>query len=127
MFEMPEAEPTWSGGTEDVEPDEAGPFEIPRPTAITTIGSTNAAYAHEASTNASQEKPIVASRNPSATARPAPIFPASGVMPGVMMIIPAAAGSVARPASNALMPSPSAFWKYRLTTYIRALIVPATI
>ena len=41
--------------------------------------------------------------------------------------MPAAAGSVARPVWNALRPSPSAFWKNRLMTYISALIVPATI
>ena len=61
--------------------------------------------------NASATKPIVASANPSATARPPPILPASGVIAGVMAIIAAAAGSVASPASNALIPSPFGSWK----------------
>ena len=71
-------------------------------------------------------KPAVASAKPSATALPAPIFEASGVMNGVMMIIPAAAGRVATPACSGLSPSAAGSWKYRLTRYISALIVPAT-
>ena len=56
-----------------------------------------------------------------------PILTASGVISGVMAIIAAAAGSVATPALRALMPKPAGSWKYRLRTYMRALIVPATI
>ena len=52
---------------------------------------------------------------------------ASGVIKGVTAIMPAAAGSVASPAWNASSPSAAGFWKYRLRTYISALIVPATI
>ena len=44
-----------------------------------------------------------------------------------MAIMPAAAGSVASPASNALIPNAAGSWKYRLSTYMSALIVPATI
>jgi hypothetical protein len=38
-------------------------------------------------------------------------LPASGVIAGVIAIIAAAAGSVARPASNAFIPSASGSWK----------------
>src|SRR5687767_12300905 len=111
MLEIPDAWPTSSGDTDDVEAADAGPLAMPRPTASATMGTTNAAYAHEDSTNASATKPTVASAKPIATARPGPIRTASGVMSGVMAIIPAAAGSVASPASNALKPSASGFWK----------------
>src|SRR4051812_19377214 len=127
MFEIPEACPTWSRGTAAVEPDEAGPLATPRPTASATSGPTNAAHVHEASTNASTAKPTAARPKPSATAAPPPIRPASGVISGVIAIMPAAAGSVASPASNALMPNAAGSWKYRLSTYMSALIVPATI
>jgi hypothetical protein len=53
----------------------------------------------------------VASANPSATALPAPIFDASGVMNGVTMIIPAAAGRVATPACSGFNPSAAGSWK----------------
>src|SRR6185312_14623134 len=98
MFEIPAAEPTWSAGTAAVEPDEAGPLASPRPTESTSSGPTNAAYVHDDSTNASTANPRVASPNPSATARPPPILPASGVIAGVIAIIAAAAGRVASPA-----------------------------
>src|SRR3954470_13080052 len=126
MFEIPEACPTWSRGTAAVEPDEAGPLATPRPTASATSGPTNAAYVHDASTNASTTKPAAARPNPSATAAPPPMRPASGVISGVIAIMPAAAGSVASPASSALIPNASGFWKYRLSTYMSPLIVPAT-
>src|SRR4051794_10410481 len=126
MLEMPEAWPTWSSGTDEVEPDEAGPLAMPRPTASPTSGRTNAAYSHDALTNARTAKPAAASTKPRAIARAPPTLAASGAISGVMAIIPAAAGSVARPASNALMSRPAGFWKYRLSRYISALIVPAT-
>src|SRR6188472_1663030 len=69
MFEIPEAEPTWSADTAAVEPEEAGPLEMPRPTESTSSGAMNAAYAHDASTNASAAKPAVARTKPSASAR----------------------------------------------------------
>src|SRR3954452_20279901 len=127
MFEIPEAWPTCSADTDDVEPDEAGPLAMPRPIDSATSGARKATYAHDASTNASTANPMAARPNPSTTARAPPSLPASGVMAGVMAIMAAAAGSVASPVSNALSPSPSGFWKYRLSTYMSPLIVPATI
>src|SRR4051794_11327655 len=111
MFEIPEAAPTWSSGTDDVDADEAGPFEIPSPTAVAISGRTNAAYAHEGFTNIRATKPTVASMKPSATALPAPIFDARGVMNGVITIMPAAAGSVATPAWSGLSPRAAGSWK----------------
>src|SRR5688572_21752313 len=105
MFEMPEACPTSSGDTDDVDPDDAGPFATPRPIASATSGSTKAPYVQDASTNARAANPAAASPNPSATAAPPPMRPASGVISGVIAIMPAAAGRVASPASSALIPN----------------------
>src|SRR5215207_9508844 len=107
MLEMPDACPTSSGETDDVDADDAGPFASPSPTAAAASGATNAAYVQEASTNASAPSATAASANPSATARRAPTFTASGVISGVTAIIAAAAGSVASPASSALRPKPA--------------------
>src|SRR3954454_20060888 len=111
MFELPAAWPTWSAETDAVDPDDAGPLAMPRPTASPTSGRTNARYAHDASTNASAAKPAVASAKPNAIARAPPTRLASGVMSGVIAIIPAAAGSVARPAWSAFRPRVAGFWK----------------
>src|SRR3954447_11171825 len=111
MFEMPAARPTWSSETDEGEPDDAGRLAKPRPTASPTSGRTNAAYVHDASTNARAAKPAVASANPNAIARAPPTRLASGVMSGVIAIIPAAAGSVARPAWSAFRPRVAGFWK----------------
>src|SRR3954452_10899794 len=111
MFEMPDAWPTWSAETEAVDPDDAGPLAMPSPTASPTSGRTNAAYVHDASTNASAPEPTVASATPKAAAPAAPILVASGVINAVITIIPAAADRVARPASSAFMPSVAGFWK----------------
>src|SRR5262245_50725330 len=111
MFEIPEAWPTWSADTDDVDADEAGPFDRPRPTAMTTSGPTNAAYVQLSVTNTRMTNAIVVSRKPSATARSAPMRTAIGVMNGVTRIITAAAGSVASPAFSALMPKPAGSWK----------------
>src|SRR3954452_22337915 len=105
MFEMPDAWPTWSADTEAVDPDEAGPLAIPSPTARPTSGRTNAAYVHDASTNASAAKPTVATANPTPPPPPPPILLARGVMNGVITIIPAAAGRLGRPAWSAFIPS----------------------
>src|SRR5262249_11341347 len=107
MFEMPEAAPTSFAETELVDADDAGPLASPRPTALAISGSTNAAYAHDAPTNARAPKPTVASRKPIATARAAPTRAARGAITGVIAIIAAAAGSVAIPAVCALMPNPA--------------------
>jgi hypothetical protein len=69
MLEMPDASPTWSAATHAVEPDDAGPLAMPRPTASTMSGPTNAPYAHEASTNARTASPAAPTANPSATRR----------------------------------------------------------
>src|SRR3954453_12457231 len=111
MFEIPDARPTWSAGTLDVEADDAGPFERPRPAERTMSGSTNAAYVQDDSTNASAPTPTAASPKPATIARRVPIFTASGVMSGVTAIIAAAAGSVATPVLSALYPNAAGSWK----------------
>ena len=84
MFEMPEAWPTWSAGTADVEADEAGPLARPRPAAITASGTTKAAYAQDAWTNASTPKPIAERPKPATIANRVPILTAIGVISGVI-------------------------------------------
>src|SRR3954469_5847170 len=111
MFEMPEAWPTWSAGTADVEADEAGPLERPSPAAITASGTMKAAYAQDAWTNARTPKPIAESPKPATIASRVPILTAIGVISGVTRIIAAAAGRVAKPVSSALMPKALGFWK----------------
>ncbi len=71
--------------------------------------------------------PRVAATNPMPMAARVPIFTAMGVIKGVMAMSAPAAGSVANPASNALMPKAWGSWKYRLSTYINPLRTPATI
>src|SRR5436190_24384797 len=110
MFEIPDACPTWSGETLDVEADEAGPFARPRPAASAASGTTNAAYVQEDSTNASAPKPTAARPKPTTIARRVPIFTARGVISGVTAIIAAAAGSVAMPVLNALYPKAAGSW-----------------
>src|SRR3954464_2308729 len=127
MFEIPEAAPTSSAGTADVDAADAGPFANARPIESTTSGATKAAKVQLDCTNASAAKLTAESRKPNAIRRAGPSLTASGVISGVARIIMAAAGSVARPASSALIPNAAGSWKYRLSTYIRALIVPATI
>src|SRR5215475_12881070 len=102
MFEIPDACPTWSADTDDVDADDAGPFARPSPIANKTSGPTKAAYVQLSVTNTRITKAIVDSRNPTATARSDPIRIAIGVINGVIAIITAAAGSVARPATSAL-------------------------
>src|SRR3954453_21443976 len=111
MFEVRDAGPTWAADPEAVDPDEAGPVAMPSPTASPISGTTNAAYVHDASTNASAANPAVASTKPNAMARPPPTRAARGVMSGVIAIMPAAAGSVASPAWNALSPRVAGSWK----------------
>src|SRR6478735_10987034 len=127
MLETPDAPPTCSWGTEAVAAEEAGPFDIPMPTAIARIGSRNVAYAQE-----DWVKPIAA--NPAAirmkptpmTCRP-PILLASFGTNGATTTSPTVAGSVAIPASSGLKSRAAGFWKYRLSRYIRPLMVPAPI
>ena len=112
MFEIPDAEPTWSAETDDVEPADAGPLARPRPTASAISGTTNAAYVprrvHEREVAEADRRER---RTRDATALAPPILAASGVIAGVMAIMPAAAGSVASPAWNALMSSAAGSWK----------------
>ena len=110
-IEIPDAAPTWSADTAEVEADDAGPFASPRPTAIRISGITKAGYSHEASTKIRRVDPAVPRMNPSATACREPIFTASGVIAGVIRISAAAAGRVARPASSGLMPKVDGSWK----------------
>src|SRR6202012_3456922 len=107
--EIPDAWPTSSCETDAVDADDAGPLASPSPTAIATSGATNAAYCQDAVTNVSTTQPAAARPNPMTIAPRMPILTASGVMNGVIAIMPAAAGSGARPASRALMPSPAGF------------------
>ena len=83
MFEIPDAAPVSRGSTDDVEAEDAGPFAMPRPTAIRTSGPMNATYVQDAPTKIRIAEPAVAIAKPSATARPGPIFNASGVISGV--------------------------------------------
>src|SRR5947208_14831286 len=103
MFEMPEAWPTWSAGTADVEAEEAGPLERPSPAAITASGTMKAAYAQDAWTNARTPKPIAESPKPATIARPVPILTAIGVISGVTRIIASAYGSDAKTITSARM------------------------
>src|SRR5262245_681101 len=102
MLEMPDAAPTCSAETAEVEAEEAGPLANASPTESTTSGPRNARYVQLDSTNVSTPKLMAESRKPSATSRAGPTLTANGVITGVTRIITAAAGSVARPASKAL-------------------------
>src|SRR5689334_4618128 len=116
MFEMPEACPTCSEATDEVDAEDAGPLESPRPAAIAASGSTKMAYLHDASTNARTMKPAEATPKPATIARRVPILTAIGVISGVTRIIAAAAGSVAKPVWRALIPKAAGSWKYKLRT-----------
>src|SRR4029079_525688 len=79
MLETPEAPPTWFSGTEAVAADDAGPLDIPMPTAMATSGSTNATYVHDAPTNATTTNPIVVRANPAPiVCRPPNFFASRG-------------------------------------------------
>ena len=67
MLETPDASPTWWAGTHDVEADEAGPFDIPIPTAMRISGSTNAAYLQSESASPTNAKPTAVITKPSPT------------------------------------------------------------
>src|SRR6478609_3300814 len=98
MFEMPEAWPTSSGDTTDVEAAEAGPFDRPSPAEAITRGATSTAYVQLAWRNDRTTRPSVAATNPMPMAALVPIFTAIGVINGVMAISAPAAGKVANPA-----------------------------
>src|SRR3954466_5670392 len=113
MFEIPDACPTCSDATTsvEVEADDAGPFESPRPAESTMSGITKTAYDQDDVTKASTAKPAAARPKPATIAIRVPILTAIGVMNGVITIIAAAAGSVATPASSALIPNAVGSWK----------------
>src|SRR6478609_9875591 len=67
MLETPEAPPTWFSGTDAVAADDAGPLDMPMPTAMATSGSRNAAYVHDAWTKPTTTKPRVVRANPAPT------------------------------------------------------------
>src|SRR6478736_6187775 len=102
MLEMPDAAPTWSAETAEVEADEAGPLANASPSESRTSGPRNARYVQLACTNVSAAKLAADRRKPTAISRAGPNLTASGVIAGVARIITAAAGSVASPASSAL-------------------------
>src|SRR6202012_3930154 len=99
-----------SGATTEVDAEDAGPLASPSPTAITMSGRTKATYFHDAETNIMATRPATARMNPETIAARVPILTAIGVISGVTAIIPAAAGSVARPAWSGLNPSAAGFW-----------------
>src|SRR5262245_56298325 len=113
MLEIPDACPTSFAGTDEVDADDAGPLARPRPIEIATNAGMNSTYSQSASTNARAANPAAAAAKPSRTAARDPILTAIGVMNGVMAIMTAAAGNVAKPASRADIPNPAGSWKYR--------------
>src|SRR5689334_3415751 len=102
MLEMPEAAPTSSAATAAVEAEDAGPLDRPSPTATPINGSTNAPYSQEDFAKARAPRLTAAIRKPSPTAWREPMRAARDEISGVIAIIAAAAGSVARPAWRAL-------------------------
>src|SRR4051812_45696417 len=117
MLETPEAPPTWFSGTAAVAADEAGPLDMPMPTAIATSGSRNAAYFHEASTNPTTTRRAVVSATPTPMVGRPPYFEASFGTGGAPPPSPPVAGSVASPASSGLKSRAAGSWKYKLSRY----------
>ena len=127
MLEMPDAAPICSAGTALVATDEHGPFDIDIPIAAARNGITNAEYAHDDLTAISMANPAAVIAKPSAMTLRVPNFAAHFGTSGADTTSPIVAGSVASPASRGLIPSTDGSWKYRLTTNIRPLMVPAPI
>src|SRR6478735_270290 len=125
MLDTPEADPTCSMGTQAVEADDAGPFDIPIPTAIAIRGMTKARYSQSASASPMTANPAAVIANPSPTTWRAPSRAANFGTRGATTTRPTVAGSVASPAWRGVNPSELGSWNHRLSTYIRALIVPA--
>src|SRR5262245_47190637 len=111
MFEIPDAAPTCSAGTQLVETDEHGPFVIDMPTAATTNGITNTAYPHDDLVNASTANPAAVMAKPSATTVAAVAFSTIFGTSGADTTSPIVAGKVARPASSGDIASASTSWK----------------
>ena len=111
MLETPDAPPTWCSGTAAVAADDAGPLDMPIPTAMATSGSRNAAYFHEESTKPTMTKPAVVSANPTPIVCRPPNLAASRGTSGATSTRPTVAGSVASPASSGLKPRVAGSWK----------------
>src|SRR5690349_24924746 len=125
MLETPDASPTWCADTEAVAADDAGPFDRPIPTATAISGRTNAPYLQSDWATPTTAKPTAVMANPAATTIRPVNFAASLGTSGAVSTRPTVAGRVASPACNGEKPSATGSWKYRLSRYIRALIVPA--
>src|SRR3954451_6949217 len=123
MLETPEAEPTCSGGTQDVEAADEGPFDRPMPAATSTSGTRNARYRHDESVRPIQPNPTAVMRNPAPTTWRPPNLDASRGTIGATTTRPTVAGRVARPAWSGLMSRVLGSWKNRLSRYIIPLMV----
>src|SRR6478609_1211775 len=125
MLDAPDADPTCSTGTHEVEADDAGPLDIPMPTATAMSGMTKARYSQSASASPMTANPAVVMANPRPTTCRAPSRAANLGTRGATTTRPTVAGSVASPACRGVNPSELGSWNHRLSTYISALIVPA--
>src|SRR5438128_2487022 len=125
MFDTPDAAPTCFSSTEAVAAEDDGPLDIPIPTAAAITGRTKATYRHELCVRPMAAKPAVLMRKPAPmVCRPPSRWARRGTR-GATTTRPTVAGSVASPACSGLNPRADGFWKYRLSRYIRPLIVPA--
>src|SRR5436190_17471299 len=110
MFETPDAPPTCSAGTQDVEAADAGPLVSAMPTATRTSGSRKATYRQSDWVNPIQAKPTAVMTKPPATSRlPVNRAASLGTM-GATTTSPTVAGSVARPAWSGVKPSELGSW-----------------
>ncbi|MFE4720584.1 hypothetical protein ACFRLW_30030, partial [Streptomyces sp. NPDC056728] len=69
MFEIPDAAPTSSADTDEVDAELAGPLTSPSPAARSTSGRTNAAYLQSPWANTSSTQPAVAAARTRIAAR----------------------------------------------------------
>src|SRR5687768_10553517 len=111
MLDTPDASPTWWAGTHAVEADDAGPFDMPIPTAMRIRGTTNAAYRHSESDSPTHPKPAAVIAKPSPTTSRPPILAASFGTIGAITTRPTVAGRVASPAWSGLKPRVLGSWK----------------
>src|SRR6478672_13708100 len=109
MLDTPEAPPTWFSGTAAVDADDAGPLDMPIPTAMATSGSRNAEYCQDAWTRPTMTNPRVVRAKPRPIVCRPPNFAASRGTMGATTTRPTVAGSVARPAWSGLNPSVAGF------------------
>src|SRR5215203_3519805 len=64
MLETPDALPTWCSGTAAVAAEDAGPLDMPMPTAMAMSGSRNAEYFQDGSAKPTMTKPAVVRAKP---------------------------------------------------------------